>query len=924
MTAARHGAGLLALLLAPGAEVAAAPEAAEMKPSALRQLLDAPVLFTRRHSYTGIHIYDTCYKWPPGGGGIYVLENPREPRSAWRIRTVVDAGTPGGPGHGVYTHPELNWEADRLLFCFKGSPDGDTVIYEIGVDGRGLRRVEQNRPGCVAYQGHHRGHHDLAPAYLPDGRIVFLSTRQSGLVPCNNTGVSVLHVMNADGSDAHAISVNFVNEFDPAVLPDGRILYGRWEYVDKNALTIQSLWTVHPDGSQETALYANNMVFPEALLDARPVPGSGLLCATLAKHNGPPRGSIAFLDPTVGKNDPRALRNLEHPDNPTHDRGESCEPWPLSDRAVLFSGRGPGGTRNRLEILGRDGRREVLLEDSAICLHSPMLVKPRARPAVLPDRVDRSALSGRLLVREVHRGLEGVARGEVRWLRVLEETSRVNGSTMGGSPFNQTFLVSSALAFSAKNYLGLVPVAEDGSAYFEVPAGRALYLQALDGEHRLVQSMRTFVQAAPGVTRSCVGCHEPENATPSAAYTAPAASAARPPSRPQPESWGQGPLDYPTRVQPVLDRHCVRCHGGEEGFAAGLDLSGGWTEHFNISYENLTNRRHTQLVAHWIAGIDCMNGTAHHSSRLFPPRSHGSGAAPLAQLLVDGHGGRIPHLTRPERDLLMAWMDGNGLYHGTWDSTPTGSALRLWKPLREALQAEMGRQGCQRCHDPRGPAGFENDWVNLERPEWSRLLRAPLAPGGPGLGVALCRERRAGIHGPRNRLLVSGYAHAVKPAEQFPRRDWPPADGGEAAWIGFDRDDHPGRLALLDLLQEARRSALAEGRVDLPGAPAIAGQFRPGAPVLGHPSLPADLRVTATPAGARLLTWSASAAIDGRALEIHRGATPDFQPGAHTRIATTTNTAYLDLPPDGAAHYALVPADRAASGILRPRPAESP
>ena len=97
------------------------------------------------------------------------------------------------------------------------------------------------------------------------------------------------------------------------MLPDGRILYGRWEYIDKNALTIQSLWTCNPDGAQETALYANNMVFPEAILDARPVPNSPLIVGTLAKHNGTPRGSIAFLDPRIGKNDPKALTNLEHP-----------------------------------------------------------------------------------------------------------------------------------------------------------------------------------------------------------------------------------------------------------------------------------------------------------------------------------------------------------------------------------------------------------------------------------------------------------------------------------------------------------------------------------------------------------------------------------------------------------------------------------
>ena len=216
----------------------------------LLQLLDAPLLFVKRHSYTGIHIYDTYYKWPSeGGGGIYVIDNPAATLSQRKIRAVIDPTTPETLGAGIYSHPELSWDASKLLFCFKGEPDGSTSIYEVGVDGRGLRRVTDPTPSCDCYQGRNAGQHDIAPAYLPDGRIVFLSTRLSGLVPCNNTGVAILHVMNADGSDVHPISVNNVNEFDPVVLHDGRLLFGRSEYVDKNALTIQSLWTMRPDGT---------------------------------------------------------------------------------------------------------------------------------------------------------------------------------------------------------------------------------------------------------------------------------------------------------------------------------------------------------------------------------------------------------------------------------------------------------------------------------------------------------------------------------------------------------------------------------------------------------------------------------------------------------------------------------------------------
>ena len=300
-----------------------------------------------------------------------------------------------------------------------------------------------------------------------------------------------------------------------------------------------------------------------------------------------------------------------------------------------------------------------------------MLVKARQRPIILADTTDRKQTTGQFFVQDIYKGLTGVKRGEIKQLRVIEETSRVSPTPGGSQPYNQTFLLSAALAFSVKNYLGVVPVDENGSAYFAAPSGRALYLQALDADGRLVQSMRSFVQAAPGTTRSCIGCHEHKYSTPSNHGGFPPALRATL-STLKPESWGSGYVDYPSMVQPILDRRCVGCHGGSDGIAAGLDLSGGWTEHFNISYVNLVNRSETQLVAYWISGIDCMNGTAYWSVQQFAPRGHGSGAAPLAALILSGHKGQIPNLTRKERDLLFAWIDSNGLYHGTWDYTTNG------------------------------------------------------------------------------------------------------------------------------------------------------------------------------------------------------------------------------------------------------------
>ncbi|MDP6636116.1 MAG: hypothetical protein QGG42_14545 [Phycisphaerae bacterium] len=894
----------------------------------LRKDLDSPILFTKRGNYRGIHIYDTCYQWHPGGG-IYVLENPADPSEKHKFRAVIDEKSANTLGKGMYFDPDLSYDAKKVLFCFKGEPKGSSSIYEIGIDGKGLRRITNPRADYLpcekdgkiksVYFGRHGSlgaAQDLTPAYLPNGKIVFTTMRHNGLVPCNNTGVAILHAMNPDGSKTYPISVNSETEFDPSLMSDGRILYGRWEYVDKTALTIQSLWTVYPDGTMETALYANNMVFPEAVLDSRQVfSDPRYIVSTFSKHNSTPRGTIALIDTKMGKNDPKAVFNFSDPKHPTRDTGEACDPYPVTKDLILFSDR--NGKKNAIFLIKRNKddslTRELLISDQAIDCHSPIPVKVRSLPKMRPSQVDRSKDYGFFVLQNVYEGMPRVPRGSIKQLRVVEETSRVS-KTPGGGPFNQTFTISAALAWTGKNYLGVVPVERDGSAYFKVPAGKMIFLQALDAEGRCVRSMRTFIQAAPGSTRGCVGCHEDKKATfPPLKKLALAQK--KPPEDPKDESWGSGPLDYPTMVQPVLNEHCIKCHGGEKGFAAGLDLTGGWTAYFNNSYENLVSRREVQYKATLIAGVCSMNGTAHYSTKIFPAYEIGSPAAPLAKVIVDGalgHKDRFK-MTRAQRDIILAWIDGNGPYHGTWNYTPRAFQLREWGGAKNQLIAEMKAAGCVKCHNTGGRGGrFEPDWFNLEKPEFSRILRAPLAKGKDGLGQALCRDKKVDAFR-RLRIFSTGrYEHAVKPLDSFPKQVWRKWDKGASSGkpvVSFENTQNKHYQKMLGIITKARQAALANPRLDMPRGEvyAIAGKHRNIYPVRIPKELP---KITAEqiPGGEVAVRWGLTSRTWGLSADIYRGDTPNFKISDKTKIASTELGAYFDRSKlaAGEHHYAVV------------------
>jgi mono/diheme cytochrome c family protein len=375
----------------------------------------------------------------------------------------------------------------------------------------------------------------------------------------------------------------------------------------------------------------------------------------------------------------------------------------------------------------------------------------------------------------------------------------------------------------------------------------------------------------------------------------------REPSRLQPESWGSGPVDYASMVQPVFDKHCVECHGGEKGIEGGLDLTGGWTEHFNNSYENLVSRREVIYKAPLIGGIDCMNGTAYYSAQILAPYQHGSGKAPLADVVITGHEDKVK-LSKEEKELVLAWIDTNGLYYGTWNFTKHGYSLPVWNTVKTELVKVMQENNCVKCHaDDKGNISrFEADWFNLEKPELSRILRAPLPKDSDGYGLGFCRNVPVDQNWRRVRMLNnSQYQHAVVPLSSFPvqeQRRWDKS-GGEAV-VSFESPNAPVYQRMLGLLTAAHNAALSAPRIDMPGGNSVAGQFRQIHPMPIPQKLP-KLSTTVDVANATvLLTWDRSAETFGLNFHLYRNG---------ERIAETTAHSYLDEPSSaGLTKYELV------------------
>jgi len=516
------------------------------------------------------------------GGRLLVLEGLRP---SGHVRKLA----PEEPGS--FWRPDLSFDGERVLFCYQAHDESSFHLYEINIDGTGLRQLTSGP------------YDDIDPIYLPDGHIMFTTTRCNTYVRCMPYTYSyVVARCDADGKNVYLVSRNNEPDWCPALLNDGRICYSRWEYHDKALWRIQSLWAMNPDGTNVASFWGNQSVWPDHLAEPRPIPGSHRVMFTGLAHHDWFAGSIGIIDPSDGFNFPHGLtkvtRDVPWPEcgTPPVDPGEKESyhqsgrygayktPYPLSEEDFLVSARAgnPGHPRTsgrekfRLYLMDVYGNRELIYEGHYNIWHA-IPAKSRPAPHRHPDRVawpgsgnDRNhPKPGILFSTDVYQNVPDLPRGSVKYLRVVQMDARTYSTWARDGRFSGP-VVSAIQDDGVKRILGTAEVHEDGSAAFEVPAGKSLHFQLLDEHYRSLHTMRSFTGVMPGERRGCVGCHEMHSKTPAGAD---ALALARRPVELTPPPWGTESISYEQHVQPVLDRYCGKCHQGDGEARKEYDLT---------------------------------------------------------------------------------------------------------------------------------------------------------------------------------------------------------------------------------------------------------------------------------------------------------------------------------------------------------------
>jgi len=692
------------------------------------------------------------------GPGLTILTN-------WKTVPQVKPMLPKGAlPEGATRNPDLHYDANKVIFAYcdhtREGLKKRYFLYEAAIDGSYVKQLTGTKTDPLDTHGNRVTVpiEDNDPCYLPDGGVVFISTRSQSFGRCHGGRFNPawpLWRMEGDGTKIRQISYNNENEYEPAVLNDGRVVFTRWEYTNRHEMWWHMLWACRPDGTEVTNYYGADTRDPMMIVETSAIPNSHKTVATVMAHHSYNTGTIVVIDPKKGENGTEPITDITpevpYPEFHGWPMPHFSHPCAINEELFLVSranhkvprqGQLPPANDRAIYLIDSLGGREFLYEDPEVASVSPIAVRKRKRPPVLPSRLTPNQDYGTLFVQNAYltrNDPDGIIKpGMIKAIRV---------NAIGVQPLSNKVSISSKLRVEIpKKILGTVPVGPDGSAFFKVPAETAIHLQILDENGMAILTEKSFFYLQKGENRSCVGCHEPSG-------TAPIAEAISKMSRSKPMDLTPpaGPQyvdgnSFHRSVQPVLDRYCIKCHGLEK------------TEH-KISFVGADSPVTPGMAAlvergeHRIGDKGYM-GSQGGKADISEPRRHYAYSNKVAQMLLKNPEFSIKEpksgnlktidnkkfveahknlkIDKESRQQIFDWMDLNCQSAGNMFNASTHPESRRldggkMKELREYAKSVLG----DKFVDAKVP---DRALVNPVQPEESRILLAPLSEKDGGWG----------------------------------------------------------------------------------------------------------------------------------------------------------------------------------------------
>ncbi len=570
---------------------------------------------------------------------------------------------------------KLHWDGDKVMFTSL-MPDKRWNVFEVSLDGSGFKPlVETVEPELEFYDG----------TWLPDGRIIANSNIGYQGVPCvsGSDPVGNMVLYNPEEKNMRRLTFDQDANWNPVIMHNGRVMYVRWEYTDLTHYFSRIVMHMNPDGTDNRALFGSGAMFPNSTFDVQPLPGhSSAFVGVISGHHGIARsGRLLLFDPTKARKGVEGIiqeipfRNREIIPEIKDELvngvwPQFIKPIPLNDSYFLVSAKLNPQDLWGLYLVDVFDNVTCLMKQEGEGFISPIIVRENKIPPAIPDRVDLNQKEATVFIQDIYEGegLRNVPRGTVKELRIH------------GYEYAYLYTESDHYAmgiqsgWDIKRLLGTVPVEEDGSAIFKIPANTPISIQPLDEDGAAVQWMRSWFTGMPGEIVSCVGCHEDQNQIPIPKRVI--ASQRAPRELTVPEG-GVRSFTYDLEVQPVLDRACIACHNGDGAF----DLRGGTKDKrgYSTSYLNLHPYTHRQ-------GPEA-------DMIVLQPYEYHPNTSELVRILKVGH--HNVELTDKEWRVLYNWIDYNVPDKGYFKAEPyDGFPYKGYNQIARRMEL-TNKYGCE-------------------------------------------------------------------------------------------------------------------------------------------------------------------------------------------------------------------------------------